>query len=80
MIKFQKRYFIETLETTENNPDHKHNAHMYSSRLQNSFMMNLHFLVLTFAQNLSINVMKIAPIMLHSTKTFLFNTKKVLTL
>ena len=31
MIKFQKRYFIETLENIETNSGHKHNAHMYSS-------------------------------------------------
>ena len=34
MIKFQKRYFIEKLESNETNPGHKHNAHMYSSRVQ----------------------------------------------
>ena len=34
MIKFQKRYFIKTLENNETNSDHKHNAHMYSSRFQ----------------------------------------------
>ena len=30
IIKFQKRFFIETLENSESNPGHKHNAHMYS--------------------------------------------------
>ena len=34
MIKFQKRYSIETLENNETNSGHKHNANMYSSRLQ----------------------------------------------
>ena len=34
MIKFQKRYFIETLSDIETNRSHQHNAHMYSSRLQ----------------------------------------------
>ena len=33
-IKFQKRYFIETLEINETNSGHKQNAHMYSSRFQ----------------------------------------------
>ena len=34
MIKFQKRYFIETLENNETNSGHKHNAHLNSSRFQ----------------------------------------------
>ena len=34
MIKFQNRYFIETLEDNETNSGHKHNAHMFSSRFQ----------------------------------------------
>ena len=34
MIKSQKRYFIATLENNETNPDHIHNAHMFSSRFQ----------------------------------------------
>ena len=34
MIKFQKLYFIETLENNEYNSGQKHNAHMYSSRFQ----------------------------------------------
>ena len=34
MIKFQKRYFIETLKNNETNSGHKHNAQMYSSRFQ----------------------------------------------
>ena len=34
IIKFQKRYFNEKLENNETNSDHKHNAHMYSSRSQ----------------------------------------------
>ena len=34
MIKIQTRHFIETLENNETNSGHKHNAHMYSSRLQ----------------------------------------------
>ena len=35
MIKFQKRYFIETLKSNETNSGYKHNAHMNSSRFQN---------------------------------------------
>ena len=34
MIKFQKRFFIETLEKNETNSGHKHMPHMYSSRFQ----------------------------------------------
>ena len=34
MIKFQKRYFIETLENNETNSGHKHTPHMYSSCFQ----------------------------------------------
>ena len=34
MIKFQKRYFIETLENNETIRRHQHEAHMYSSRFQ----------------------------------------------
>ena len=34
MIKFQKRYFIETLENKETSNVHKHLPHMYSSRFQ----------------------------------------------
>ena len=34
MIKFQKRFFIETLDKNETNSGHQHNARMYSSRLQ----------------------------------------------
>ena len=34
MIKFQKRYFIETLENNETTSGHKHLPHMYSSRFQ----------------------------------------------
>ena len=34
LIKFQKRYFIETLENNETNSGHKHKAHMYSSCFQ----------------------------------------------
>ena len=34
MIKFQKRYFIETLEKTETNSGNKHMPHMYSCRFQ----------------------------------------------
>ena len=34
MIKFQKRYFIETLENNETNSGHKHMPNMYSSRFQ----------------------------------------------
>ena len=34
MIKFQKRYFIETLENNETNTGHKHKAHMFYSRFQ----------------------------------------------
>ena len=34
MIKFQKRYFIESLENNETNNGHKHNTHMYSSCFQ----------------------------------------------
>ena len=35
MIKFQKRFFIETLENNETNCGHKHLPHMYSSRFGN---------------------------------------------
>ena len=34
MIKFQKRYFIETLEINETNGIHEYEAHMYSSHFQ----------------------------------------------
>ena len=34
MIKFQKRYFIETLENNETNSGQKQMPHMYSSRFQ----------------------------------------------
>ena len=34
MIKFQKRYFIATLESNETSSGHKHMPHMYSSRFQ----------------------------------------------
>ena len=34
MIKFDKRYFIETLADNETNRGHQHNAHMHSSRFQ----------------------------------------------
>ena len=34
MVKIQKRYFIETLEDNETNSGHRHNAQMYSGRLQ----------------------------------------------
>ena len=34
MIKFQKRYLVETLENNETNSGHKHMPHMYSSRFQ----------------------------------------------
>ena len=34
MIKFQKRYFVETLENNETYCGHKHMPHMYSSRFQ----------------------------------------------
>ena len=34
MVKFQRRYFIETLENNGTNSGHKHNSHMYSSRFQ----------------------------------------------
>ena len=34
MIKFQNRYFIETLEDNETNKIRAHEAHMYSSRFQ----------------------------------------------
>ena len=34
MIKFQKRYFIETLETNETNSGQKQMPHIYSSRFQ----------------------------------------------
>ena len=34
MIKFLKRYFIETLENNETNSGHNHNAHMFSGRFQ----------------------------------------------
>ena len=32
MIKFQKRYFVETLEDNENNSGHQHMPQMYASR------------------------------------------------
>ena len=34
MIKFQKRYFIETLKNNETTSGHKHMPHIYSSRFQ----------------------------------------------
>ena len=34
MIKFQKRYFIETLTNNESNTGLQHNAHMYTSCVQ----------------------------------------------
>ena len=34
MIKFEKLYFIETLENNETNSVHEHEPHMYSSRFQ----------------------------------------------
>ena len=34
MIKFQKRYFIETLEDNETNSVHEHMPHMFCSRFQ----------------------------------------------
>ena len=37
MIKFQNRYFIETLENNETNKVHEHEAHMYSSRFRRHF-------------------------------------------
>ena len=80
MIKFQKRYFIETLENIGINSGHNYNAQMYSSRFQKLFMMNAHFLVLRSSQNLYINVTKIAHIMLHNIKLFLSTITKVLTL
>ena len=43
MIRFQKRYFIETLQNNETNPGHKHNAHRYQVVFKNTFMMNPHF-------------------------------------
>ena len=85
MIKFQKRYFIETLENNEPNWGHKQYAQMYSSRFQKDlyehlFMINPHFLVSRSSQNLYINVTKISHIMLHNIKIFLLNTKKGLIL
>ena len=63
MIKFQKRYFIETLENNETNSGHKHNAHMYSSRFQKH------------PYDESTNVMKTAHTTAHKIKTFLYNIK-----
>ena len=37
MIKFQKRYFFETLGDNETNRSHQHNSYMYSSRFQKHF-------------------------------------------
>ena len=53
---------------------------MHTSTLavfSNITMMILHFFVLKLSQNFSINVLKIAPVMLHSSRTFFFNAKKV---
>ena len=50
MIKFQKRYFVETPENNETNSGHKHNAHMYSRRFQKHLYDEsapVHFEVLT---------------------------------
>ena len=37
MVKFQKRYFIETFENNETSSGHQRNAHMYSSCFQKHF-------------------------------------------
>ena len=47
---------------------------------KNTFMMNLHFHVLSFSQNFSINLMKIAHVMPLNIKTFLYKTQKFLIL
>ena len=79
MIKFQKSYFIETLENK------KKLILVTNTCLQcilvvckNTFMMKMHFHVLRFSRNLSKNVMKTAHIVPLNNKTFLYNTKKVL--
>ena len=80
MTKFQKRYFIETLENNEANLGHKHNAHMYSSGFQKHLYDESapsRFEVLTKS---STNVMKTAYIMPLNIKAFSYNTKKALTL
>ena len=80
MIKYQKRNFLKhspmmkQIEVT----DTTHTCILVV--FGNTFMMNPHFLVLRFSQNLYTNVMKIAHIMPHSTKTFLSNTMRALTL
>ena len=82
MIKFRKRYFLETLENNETNSGHKHST-VHTCTLvvfKNTFLMNLNFLVLRFSQNFHINVTKIAHIVLHNIRIFLSKTKKVLTL
>ena len=76
MIKFQKRYFIETLENYETNSGHKHNAHMYSSRFQKDLYDESALTVVSrFSQNPSTNAMKTAHNTQHNMKTFLFNIK-----
>ena len=80
MIKFQKRYPIETLKYNETNSGQKNTPHMYSCRFQKQLYEETQFLVSRFSQNFYTNVMKTAHVMPHNTKTFLFNTKKVLTL
>ena len=80
MIKFQKRYFIETVEINEISKGHKHMPHIYSSRFQKHYTTNQHFHVLKYSQNPSIIVMKITHIMQHNITFFLYSTENVLTL
>ena len=80
MVKFQKLYFIETLENNETTSGHQHNALMYTSHFQKHLYGGY---ALSRFEVLSKPLYKCnedRPIMHHKTKTFLLSTRKVLAL
>ena len=80
MIKLQKRFFIETLENNVTNSGHQHNAHINSSKCQKQFYDES---ILSRFEVLTKPIYKCnedAHIMLHNTKTTLFNIKTFLNL
>ena len=80
MIKFQKRYFVETLENNETNSGQKHMPHVYSSRFQKHLYDESALSRFEVLTNPLYKCNEDRPIMLHNTKTFSYKIAKDLIL
>ena len=80
MIKFQKRYFVETLENNATNSGNKHMPHMYSSSFQKHFYDESAFSGFEVLRKPLYNCNEDRPYCANQYQDIFYNTEKFLKL